>query len=104
MNFSVAGKPTLQSLRVVLLCRFRHLWQLDLQESVLEHGLGFCAVDFRRQINDSQELVGALLLIESLALLLFFLGLFLATYREPPRLKADFQLLGAEFGRFGFDG
>jgi hypothetical protein len=89
---------------VALLCRFRHLWQVDLQESVLERGRDFRDVDFRRQIDDSQELVGALLLIDSLALFLLFLGLFLAADREPPRLKADFQLLGAEFGRLRFDG
>ena len=41
-------------------CRFR---KLDFQKSVLERGCGFRAIDFRRQIDDSQELLGALLFV-----------------------------------------
>lgn len=42
---------------------FTSLWNVDFQNSVLERGCCFCAIDFRRQIDDTQELLGALLLL-----------------------------------------
>lgn len=80
---------------------FDNLWHGELQNTVLQGRGHLIRVDIRRQTYDAQDLVGAALRVDRLALFLFLLGLSFAGNRKLAWLDAYFEFFFVETGHFG---
>jgi len=92
----------LRCLRLDANClRMGSLRHFEVQNTVFQCCGYLGGVDFRGQIDNPHDFLGAPLGIDSLSLFVFFLGFVLACHRQPAGLEIDGKFLGGEARHLG---